>query len=88
MTDADLVQLAKSELAAVLGVRGEPVASETFRWNDCRPQPVVGHDERVKRVRQLLARHEGLFVAGAAFDGVGIPDCIRQANEVAKRLAS
>ena len=88
MTDGDLVQLAKAELAAVLGITGEPIAVEVFRWNDCRPQPVVGHNDRVKRVRELLGKQPGLFVAGSAFDGVGIADCIRQATEVAKQLVS
>jgi protoporphyrinogen oxidase len=37
-------------------------------------------------VRGLLRPHAGLFVVGAAMDGVGIPDCVRQAADVAKRV--
>jgi protoporphyrinogen/coproporphyrinogen III oxidase len=47
---------------------------------------VVGHAARVKKIRALAERHPGLHFAGAAFDGVGIPDCIRQAGEVAARI--
>ena len=44
------------------------------------------HGGRVKRVRALAEAHPGLQFAGAAFDGVGIPDCVRQANDAAARI--
>lgn len=86
MTNVDLVHIAREELQAVLGIHAEPQSVEVFRWNDSRPQPVLGHRDRIKRIRQRLSSHGQLYAAGAAFDGVGIPDCVRQANEVAKLL--
>ncbi len=84
--DAELVALARAELEALVGVRARPMLSRVFRYEKGSPQPLVGHGERVMKMRQLASKHPGLHLAGAAFDGVGIPDCVRQANEVADRI--
>ncbi|HEY4121227.1 MAG TPA: protoporphyrinogen oxidase [Byssovorax sp.] len=86
LSDDELVALARDELAALVGVRARPAMSRVFRFERGNPQPVVGHGARVARMRALAARHPGLWLAGAAFDGVGIPDCVRQANEVAAKI--
>ncbi|HVY46193.1 MAG TPA: protoporphyrinogen oxidase [Minicystis sp.] len=85
-TDEELVALACKELEALLGVRARPAMSRVFRYERANPQPLVGHVERVMRLRQLANGHPGLHLAGAAYDGVGLPDCVRQANEVADRI--
>jgi oxygen-dependent protoporphyrinogen oxidase len=55
------------------------------------PQYVLGHPERLERIDERLERHPGLSLAGAAYRGVGIPDCIesgeRAAESVARALA-
>ncbi len=51
------------------------------------PQYVIGHRDRVKAIRQRLTAHEGLYVTGAAYEGLGIPDCIRDGGETAKVLS-
>jgi oxygen-dependent protoporphyrinogen oxidase len=82
--DDDLVSVARDELASLLGVRRAPMFTSVFRYERSNPQPVVGHAARLDRLRARAA--PGLYFAGAAFDGVGIPDCVRQANEVAARI--
>jgi oxygen-dependent protoporphyrinogen oxidase len=47
------------------------------------PQYVLGHPERLARIDAALERHPGLALAGAAYRGVGIPDCIRSGEEAA-----
>ncbi len=47
------------------------------------PQYTLGHLDRVAAIRQRLSRHPRLILAGNAFDGVGIPDCIRGAQDAA-----
>jgi oxygen-dependent protoporphyrinogen oxidase len=91
LADDALLAMAREELRVVLGVEAAPVTWEVFRWNDCRPQPIVGHLDRVRLVRERLAARRGesgpgLEVAGGPYDGVGIPDCIRQADEAAGRV--
>jgi protoporphyrinogen/coproporphyrinogen III oxidase len=86
LTDLDLLHAARDTLRRVLGVTAEPLTAQVFRWNDCRPQPVVGHLERMAEARTHLAAFPGLVFAGGAFDGVGIPDCVRQGNAAAAAL--
>lgn len=85
--DESLIRLARDELTALLGVRADPFFIRVFRHERGSAQPVVGHADRMKRARHQVAKHPGLHLAGAAFEGVGIPDCVRQANEVAARIA-
>jgi oxygen-dependent protoporphyrinogen oxidase len=85
-TDADLVETALAELR-FLGVSAEPARSWIHRWLRGMPQYVLGHLERLERIDAALARHPGLALAGAAYRGVGVPDCIHSGEEVARSLA-
>jgi oxygen-dependent protoporphyrinogen oxidase len=85
-SDEALISLAEKELSKLVGTRGAPVFARVYRHERASAQPVLGHDQRVARVRAGEAKHPGLFVVGAAMDGVGIPDCVRQATDVAKRV--
>jgi len=82
-TDADVVAVARREVVDVLGGRGEPTTAEVFRWTNANPQPIVGHLDRVRDLGERLARVPSLHLAGAPFYGVGVPDCIKRAEEVA-----
>jgi oxygen-dependent protoporphyrinogen oxidase len=84
--DADLVALAAAELAEATGMRGSPVDSRVTRWGGGLPQYNVGHLDRVARVRAAIAGQPGLAVAGAAYDGVGIPACIATARLAADHI--
>ena len=84
--DATIVRWAREELEALGLVAGSPTAAHVFRYDDGSPQPVVGHRERIARLRAALAPHRGLAIAGAPIDGVGIPDCVRQAGEAVASL--
>jgi oxygen-dependent protoporphyrinogen oxidase len=82
--DEELVRIARGELAALMGIRAEPVLARVFRWVRANPQYEVGHLERVAEIRRLCAARPGLAVAGCAYEGVGIPDCVRQGQEAAE----
>jgi oxygen-dependent protoporphyrinogen oxidase len=84
--DEDLVRLAAAELAEASGVSGSPVESRVTRWGGGLPQYNVGHLDRVARVRAAVASQPGLAVAGAAYDGVGIPACIATARQAAGQV--
>jgi oxygen-dependent protoporphyrinogen oxidase len=84
-----LLAIARRELAGLIGTElPEPVESWVQRWGGGLPQYTPGHAERVARLRAGLP--EGLALAGAAFDGVGIPVCVasgeRAADDVSKFL--
>lgn len=84
--DTDLVSTCSAELAAALGGGGELVASRVTRWGGALPQYAVGHGARVGRIRAAVEEHAGLALAGAAYDGVGIPACIRTAEAAVDRV--
>ena len=88
LPDAELVELARSELDRLSGPFGAPRFTRLFRHENTRPQPTVGHRERLERVNEELGRLPGLRLAGAGYDGVGIPDCIRQARAQARAIAA
>jgi oxygen-dependent protoporphyrinogen oxidase len=81
--DSELVRLAADELRTFAGARGEPVDSRVSRWGGGLPQYVVGHLDRVRRIRTAVAAVPGVAVCGATYDGVGIPACIRTGQQAA-----
>ncbi|MGN6160632.1 MAG: protoporphyrinogen oxidase [Marmoricola sp.] len=87
--DAELVAMAVADLGKAIGLSARPVAAHVQRWVDALPQYAVGHVDRVTLIKSEIAKHPGLAVCGAAFDGVGIPACAASAAEaVASVLAS
>ena len=86
-SDDGLVGVARSELQAFIGLEKEPLFTRVFRFTRSNPQPIVGHGARLTRIREGLARSPGIYVAGSGIDGIGIPDCVRQAGEVAEAIS-
>jgi oxygen-dependent protoporphyrinogen oxidase len=84
--DEALVALARSELAALMALDATPLFSRVFRFDRASAQPIVGHLARVARIREQLTKYPGLRIAGAGFGGIGIPECVRQGNEVAAAI--
>jgi protoporphyrinogen/coproporphyrinogen III oxidase len=92
-TDNELIAQSLADLAEAAGVRATPVDTHVQRWPLGLPQYAVGHAARVERIRQAVAgRASGagsvLAVAGAAYDGVGIPAVIASARRAADQLMS
>jgi oxygen-dependent protoporphyrinogen oxidase len=84
--DTELAALAAAELADAVGITAKSVAQRVTRWGGGLPQYNVGHLDRVARVRAAVAEQPGLAVAGAAYDGVGIPACVATARLAADRV--
>ena len=84
--DDDLADLAAAELAESIGLSAPPVARRVTRWGGGLPQYNVGHLDRVARIRQAVSEQPGLAVAGAAYDGVGIPACVATARLAAGQV--
>jgi protoporphyrinogen/coproporphyrinogen III oxidase len=80
-TDRDIVEACARHLSAVLDLH-EPAASRVHRWWRAMPQYELGHRDRVRRIRDALP--PGIFVVGSAFDGVGVSDIARAADETAR----
>jgi oxygen-dependent protoporphyrinogen oxidase len=86
--DDDLVALVRDDLATVIG-GPLPAAIDTrvTRWGGGLPQYAPGHLDRVSRVRAAIEEFDTLAVAGAAYDGVGIPACVRSGTAAGARVS-
>ena len=85
-SDAELLALARQRSGCSESTR-EPLLTRVHRWPRGMPQYVLGHTERLERIEAALEAHPGLAVAGAAYRGVGIPDCIRSGEDAAESVA-
>jgi oxygen-dependent protoporphyrinogen oxidase len=85
--DEGLERLACEQLHDLIGIERAPVFAKVFRWNKASPQPTVGHLGRMRRVLERVATWPGLHVGGNGFIGTGIPDSIKQGEEIAARIA-
>lgn len=83
-TDDDLLAIAARELDALMGIRAEPVMHRLYRWRDATPQYDVGHLQRVAAIEATLPT--GVYVTGSPYRGIGIPDCVHQAQGTADQV--
>jgi oxygen-dependent protoporphyrinogen oxidase len=83
VTDDELVAVSLRELAEATGAEAAPVDAHVQRWGGGLPQYALGHLDRVARIRAAVARVPGLALAGAAYDGVGIPAVIASGHRAA-----
>ena len=86
--DETLVTRARDELGAALGVTAAPVLTRLHRWPASMPQYRVGHLSRVETIDRRVATLPGLTLAGAAYRGVGLADCVHSGESAAERTLS
>ena len=89
--DAELLATVRRELSeilseAIFSQMEEPEHAQVSRWRRSMAQYSVGHQERKQRIAERVAALTGLRLAGNAYDGIGIPDCIRLGRQAAKEL--
>nr|MBP9866419.1 protoporphyrinogen oxidase [Candidatus Omnitrophota bacterium] len=84
--DSELGALVCNELAGPLGIRGQPLHISIARWPESMPAYPVGHKERVRTINGDLMSYPGLYLTGNAYEGTGIPDCIRHAFKTADQI--
>jgi oxygen-dependent protoporphyrinogen oxidase len=85
LDDGELLHIVRQELAKLLGLEAEPLFHRIYRWPQSNPQYDVGHLDRVAAIEAALP--PGILVTGSPYLGVGIPDCVKQAREAARRAA-
>ncbi len=85
--DDALVKIAREQVQDLLDIQRAPVFAKVFRFNGASPQPNVGHLVRMRRILARVAEHPGLHAGGNGYVGSGIPDAIKQGEEIAARIA-
>jgi oxygen-dependent protoporphyrinogen oxidase len=84
--DEEMIAAVRSELADLLGVRAEPALARLSRYPRAMPQYDVGHLDRIGRIESRISSLPRLTLAGSAYRGVGIPDCIQGAEGAAESM--
>lgn len=90
--DDALVATVRREMSEILGAKifsasAEPEHAQVSRWRRAMAQYAVGHRDRMQRINAQVGTLPGLRLAGNAYDGIGVPDCIRLGRQVARELA-
>jgi protoporphyrinogen/coproporphyrinogen III oxidase len=84
--DTTLERNVRAEIASLLGVDAEPLLVRLQRYPNSMPQYHVGHQARIQRIEAALESYTNLALAGSAYHGVGIADCVRTGEEAAEKL--
>jgi protoporphyrinogen/coproporphyrinogen III oxidase len=84
--DAELIARLTGELREAMGLSGVPLGAHVTRWEHALPHYEPGHLDRIGRIEQQLERLPGVTLAGAAYRGIGVPQCIAQGRAAADRV--
>jgi oxygen-dependent protoporphyrinogen oxidase len=87
-SDESLTAVAREELRTILGLTAAPIFTEVYRWPKAMAQYVVGHGARLQEIESRAAAIQGLYLAGNAYTGIGIPDCIRMGRQAAAKIVT
>lgn len=87
MPEAELVPILKREMNKILRIEGEPLFSVVSHWPHTMPQYHVGHRELVRDIKAEADTEPTFAIAGNAFHGVGIPNCVQSGRLAAERIA-
>ncbi|MBI2069615.1 MAG: protoporphyrinogen oxidase [Elusimicrobia bacterium] len=86
LDDQAVAERVLSDLRPLFEACGRPLMTKIYRWMSGNPVYAVGHEARLERIETRLRRQPGLFVAGAAYRGIGLPDCIAQGRQAASKI--
>jgi protoporphyrinogen/coproporphyrinogen III oxidase len=82
----DALEVIKHDLQKTLGITASPLSVQEARWDKGIPQYTLEHPARLTRIETLLEQSPHLYLAGNAYRGVGVNDCIREAEKTVKQI--
>jgi protoporphyrinogen/coproporphyrinogen III oxidase len=85
-SDDSLIAIARGELRTILGLKAAPIFTGVYRWPRSMAQYIVGHGARLNEIESHASAVPGLHLAGNAYTGIGIPDCIRTGRQAASTI--
>ena len=88
LDEPEMSRRVEADLRELLGIREDPLFTEVAKWERSMPQYEVGHLDRVNEIEKRVAKLPGLSLAGNAYRGAGIPDCIRSGEAAAESLVN
>ncbi|HLI63977.1 MAG TPA: protoporphyrinogen oxidase, partial [Terriglobales bacterium] len=88
LSDEEMLQIVRQELHDIVKVDARPIFTRVYRWREAMAQYEPGHLARVANIEERVAELSGLALAGNAYHGIGVPDCIRAGREAANKVAN
>ncbi len=85
-SEDEIRSLVYRELEEMLGIRAQPLFTRVYKWPSAMAQYNVGHSARTARIRDLVGEMPGFALAGNAYSGIGVPDCVRSGTEAAGKI--
>jgi protoporphyrinogen/coproporphyrinogen III oxidase len=86
LSDDQILRTVLDELRQILSVTADPLFARVYKWKSAMAQYGVGHLERLQRIERLCQRLPGLALAGNAYRGIGVPDCVRSGSDAAAQV--
>ena len=87
-SDESLVNITRSELERIMGLKDKPFFRSISRWPASMAQFTVGHEKRMTEIEERNARLRGVSLIGNSYRGMGLPDCVKMGKEAAARIVS
>jgi protoporphyrinogen/coproporphyrinogen III oxidase len=84
--ETDIASAVEGALKSILGLSAAPLFTRVYKWRKAMAQYTVGHSARVSRIKSLVAQTPGLALAGNAYSGIGVPDCVRTGQESIEKV--
>jgi oxygen-dependent protoporphyrinogen oxidase len=86
LDDAGMVDMILEELDTILGLKAKPQFTKVYRWFKGMPKYTVGHLDRIAVLDRMLGVHPGLHLIGCSYKGIGIGDCVHEAQIAAEKI--
>jgi oxygen-dependent protoporphyrinogen oxidase len=86
LDDSGMIRMVLEELDAIVGLKANAHFSKLYRWFKGMPKYTVGHLDRVALLDRTLSLHPGLHLIGCSYKGIGIGDCVHEAQVAAERI--
>ncbi|GGF15883.1 protoporphyrinogen oxidase [Halobacillus andaensis] len=87
LSDEEITEIALHDLNQIMKISDQPEFSIVTRWYDSMPQYTVGHKDRIRQVTEQMNRQlPGVYLAGASYEGIGLPDCIDQGEAAVEQV--
>lgn len=84
--DDDVLRIVRQELRQILNLTADPLFARIYKWREAMAQYNVGHIERIKAIERTCRQLPALVLAGNAYHGIGVPDCIRSGTDAASNV--
>jgi oxygen-dependent protoporphyrinogen oxidase len=88
LDEAEVVSRVLDDLRELLAIDAMPLYYRVTGPGAGLPRYTVGHQTRVARIMNEVARYGGLKLIGNSYNGIGIPDCIASAQQAADELVA